>query len=256
MDKVKSKETEESGVKMLEFMKDILIIFARILTILPLLLVITLFMGKRAIGEIPVFDFLIVIILGALVGADIADPNIQHFPTALAIIFIGIFQRVVANWKISNRKIGRLLTLEPTVVIQNGKFIHKNLRKIRYSIDNVLQMLREKDVFDINEVETAIIEGNGALSVLKKPEKISVTREDLNIVNTTSLISLPVIIEGTIYSEVLRDFNLTEAWLIQQLSAQGVNNINRVFFASINRNHELHVSLRNENRMNIPTIKH
>ena len=87
---------------MFEFIKDILIIFARILTILPLLLFITLFMGKRAIGEIPVFDFLIVIILGALVGADIADPNIEHFPTALAIIFIGIFQRVVANLKISN----------------------------------------------------------------------------------------------------------------------------------------------------------
>ena len=148
---------------MLEFLKDMLIIFARILTILPLLLFITLFMGKRVIGEIPVFDFLIVIILGALVGADIADPDIKHLPTAIAIVFIGIFQRVVANWKISNRKIGKLLTLEPTVVIQNGKFIHKNLKKIRYSIDNVLQMLREK---------SAIIEPNGALSVLKKPEKM------------------------------------------------------------------------------------
>ena len=183
-------------------MKDILIILARILTILPLLLFITLFMGKRAIGEMPVFDFLIVIILGALVGADIADPNIEHLPTALAIIFIGIFQRVVANWKISNRKIEKLLTLEPTVVIQNGKFIDKNLKKIRYSIDNILQMLREKNVFDINEVETAIIEGNGALSVLKKPQKNAVTREDLNIVNITSSISFPVIIEGTINSAV------------------------------------------------------
>ena len=167
-------------------MKDMLIIFVRILTILPLLLFITIFMGKRAIGELPVFDFLIIVILGALVGADIADPNIKHLPTAIAIVFIGIFQRIVANWKISNRKIGRLLTLEPTVVIQNGKFIHKNLKEIRYSIDNILQMLREKDVFDINEVETAIIEGNGALSVLKKPHKNFVTREDMSIVNTTS----------------------------------------------------------------------
>ena len=237
-------------------MKDMLIIFARILTILPLLLFITLFMGKRAIGELPVFDFLIVVILGALVGADIADPNIKHLPTAIAIIFIGIFQRVVANWKISNRKIGRLLTLEPTVVIQNGKFIHKNLKEIRYSIDNILQMLREKNVFDINEVETAIIEGNGALSVLKKPHKNPVTREDINIVNTISSIAFPVIIEGTIYPSVLKHVNLSEAWLMQQLSAQGVNNINNVFFASINRNLELHISLKNENNINIPPIKH
>ena len=237
-------------------MKDMLIIFVRILTILPLLLAITLFMGKRAIGELPVFDFLIVVILGALVGADIADPNIKHLPTAIAIIFIGIFQRLVANWKISNRKIGRLLTLEPTVVIQNGKFIHKNLKEIRYSIDNILQMLREKDVFDINEVETAIIEGNGALSVLKKPHKNFVTREDMNIVNTTSSIAFPVIIEGTIYLSVLKHVNLNEAWLMQQLSAQGVNDINNVFFASINRNLELHISLKNESNINIPPIKH
>ena len=241
---------------MLEFMKDMLIIFARILTILPLLLFITLFMGKRAIGELPVFDFLIVVILGALVGADIADPNIKHLPTAIAIIFIGIFQRVVANWKISNRKIGRLLTLEPTVVIQNGKFIHKNLKEIRYSIDNVLQMLREKNVFDINEVETAIVEGNGTLSVLKKPHKNLVTREDLNIINATSSIAFPVIIEGTIYSNVLRHFNLDEAWLMKQLSEQGIHNINNIFFASINHNLELHVSLKNEDNIIIPPIKH
>ena len=241
---------------MLEFMKDILIVLVRIITILPLLLFTTLFMGKRAIGEIPVFDFLIVIILGAVVGADIADPNIEHLPTVITIIFIGVFQRIVAKWKISNRKIGKLLTLEPTVVIQDGKFVVKNLKKIRFSIDNILQMLREKNVFDINEVETAIIEGNGALSVLKKPEKNSVTREDMNIVNTTSSIAFPVIIEGNIYSDVLRNVNLSEAWLIQQLSAQGVNDINNVFFASINRNLELHVSLKNEHHLTIPPIKH
>lgn len=239
-----------------EFIKDILIIFARILTILPLLLFTTLFMGKRAIGEIPVFDFLIVIILGAVVGADIADPNIEHLPTIITIIFIGIFQRVIANWKISNRKIGKLLTLEPTVVIQNGKFLDKNLKEIRFSIDNILQMLREKNVFDINEVETAIIEGNGTLSVLKKTQKNSITREDMNIVNTKSSISFPVIIEGNIYLDVLRSFNLSEAWLIQQLSDQGVNDKDSVFYASINHNLELHVSLKNENNLVIPPIKH
>ncbi len=241
---------------MLEFMKDILIVFGRVLTILPLLLFTTLFMGKRAIGEIPVFDFLIVLILGSVVGADIADPNIHHLPTAMAIIFIGVFQRVVANWKISNRKIGKLLTFEPTVVIQDGKFINKNLKKIRYSIDNILQMLREKDVFDINEVETAIIEANGSLSVLKKSQKNAVTREDMNILTTSSSISFPVIVEGNIYSDVLKAVNLSEAWLIQQLSSQGVNNLNNVFFASINSNHELHVSLKNENHTTIPPIKH
>ncbi|WP_338655252.1 DUF421 domain-containing protein [Sporosarcina psychrophila] len=241
---------------MLEFMKDMLLILGRIVTIIPLLLFTTLFMGKRAIGELPVFDFLIVIILGALVGADIAEPDIKHLPTAFAIIAIGVFQRIVTRWKISNRKIGRLLTFEPTVVLQNGKFVNENLKKIRYSIDNILQMLREKDVFDINEVETAIIEANGALSVLKKPQKNSVTLEDMNIIKPTSTISFPVIVEGTLYTDVLRDVNLDEAWLQQELDNQGVNELKDVFFASINRNRELHISLKNEKNLAIPTIKH
>lgn len=241
---------------MLEFMKDMLLILGRIVTIIPLLLFTTLFMGKRAIGELPVFDFLIVIILGALVGADIAEPDIKHLPTAFAIIAIGVFQRIVTRWKISNRKIGRLLTFEPTVVLQNGKFVNENLKKIRYSIDNILQMLREKDVFDINEVETAIIEANGALSVLKKPQKNSVTLEDMNIIKPTSTISFPVIVEGTLYTDVLRDVNLDEAWLQQELDSQGVNDLKDVFFASINHNRELHISLKNEKNLAIPTIKH
>jgi uncharacterized membrane protein YcaP (DUF421 family) len=117
-------------------------------------------------------------------------------------------------------------------------------------------MLREKNVFDINEVETAIIEANGALSVLKKPHKNSVTLEDMKIVKTTSAISFPVILEGTIYSNVLRDLNLNEAWIEQQLSHLGIIDLKNVFFASINQNHELHVSLKDENNITIPPIKH
>lgn len=240
----------------MEFVKDILLVLGRIITIIPLLLFMTLFMGKRAIGELPVFDFLIILLLGAVVGADIADPNIKHLPTAISIIAIGIFQRIIANWKIKNRKIGKFLTFEPTVVVQNGKLVHENMRKVRYSIDNVLQMLREKNVFDINEVETAIIEANGALSVLKKPLKNAVTLEDLNIIKPTSLISFPVIVEGTVYADVLREVNLNEEWLNQELENQGVSHLKDVFFASINRKLELHVCLKNEKNLAIPPIKH
>ncbi|MCT8136759.1 DUF421 domain-containing protein [Anaerobacillus sp. CMMVII] len=216
----------------------------------------TIYMGKRAIGELPIFDFLIIVTLGAVVGADIADPSIHHFPTAVAIVLIGLFQRVVANLKISNRKIGRLITFEPTVVVQNGKFLDENLKKIRFSIDNILQMLREKDVFDLNEVETAIIEANGAISVLKKPSKSPVIREDLNIVKTNSQITFPVLVEGTVYTNVLRNFNLTEAWLNQELQKKGVYDQKTVFFAAVNRDLQLHISLKNDQNLKIPPILH
>lgn len=241
---------------MLDLWKDLLIVFGRIVTIIPLLLFVVLFMGKRAIGQLPVFDFIIVLILGSLVGADIADPDIHHMPTVFAIIAIGIFQRIIANWKLANRKVDRTLTFEPTVVIQNGKLIHENLKKIRYSIDNILEMLREKDTFDISEVETAIVEASGALSVLKKPQKNSVTREDMNMMNSTSSISFPVILEGTIYSDVLKKVNADEAWLMQELSNQGTKDLNDVFFASINQQQDLHITFKNEHDLTILPIRH
>lgn len=151
-----------------ELLKDLLIVLGRIVTILPLLLFTTIYMGKRTIGELPIFDFLIIIILGAVVGADIADPEIKHLPTAFTIVMIGLLQKLVSHLKIKNRKFGKLITFEPTLVIKDGNFLVKNMSKIGYSIDNILQMLRGKDIFDPAEVDLAIIEADGAMSVLKK----------------------------------------------------------------------------------------
>lgn len=78
----------------------------------------------------------------------------------------------------------------------------------------------------------------------------------MNIIKPTSTISFPVIVEGTLYTDVLRDVNLDEAWLQQELDNQGVKELKDVFFASINRNRELHISLKNEKNLAIPTIKH
>lgn len=227
----------------MEMLKDLFIVAGRILTIIPLLLIITLFMGKRSIGELPVFDFLVVIILGAVVGADIADPKIPHIHTAAAIVLIGLFQRIVSKMKIIHRKFGHMITFEPTIIIQDGQFIMSNLKRIRYSIDNVLQMLREKDVFDINEVHIAIIEANGGLSLLKKPDKSPVTIEDMYLTKKSPSLSYPVIVDGKEYTEVLAKLNLSSDWLKGQLSSIGIENMKEVFFASVNTNNELQVSL-------------
>ncbi len=109
-----------------EVLKDILLVYGRIFTILPLLLMATLFMGKRSIGELPVFDFLVIITLGAIVGADIADPTIKQIPTAAAVIALAILQRIVTATVIKNRRIGKALTFEPTIVIENGELIVNN----------------------------------------------------------------------------------------------------------------------------------
>ncbi|MGH4052211.1 MAG: DUF421 domain-containing protein [Clostridium sp.] len=208
------------------------------------MLFVALYMGKRSIGELPVFDFLVILTLGSVVGADIADPSVPHIPTAVAIVLIGLLQIIVSRAVIKHRKIGHLLTFDPTIVIQDGQLIVKNLEKLRYSIDNVLSMLREKDVFNIGDVHIGIIESNGNLSILKNDNKSVVTLEDMNLIKKTPSLSYPVIVDGQIHNDVLIKLDLPLVWLQQQLLNLNIESIDEVFFASINTNKELHVSLR------------
>ncbi len=228
----------------LDLAKELVILFFRIITVLPLMIFITIMMGRRSIAELPVFDFLVVITLGAVVGADLADPNIDHIHTGVAVILIGLFQIVVTKWKISNRTFGRLITFEPTIVIHNGQFLVKNLYKIRYSIDNILQMLRENDIFDVSHVELAIVEANGQLTIHKKPSKATVTLEDMGLTKSADL-SYPVVIDGKLYKEVLEQLHLSEDWFYQELSKLEIRDIKSIFFASLTDQKQLHVSLNN-----------
>lgn len=231
-------------------------VIGRIITILPFMLFIGLYMGKRSIGELPVFDFLVILVLGAVVGADIADPKIDHFHTVVAMVMIALLQKFIVLLKIKNRKIGKLLTFEPTVVIFNGKFLMKNMRNIQYSIDNVLQMLREKNVFHVEDVELAIIEANGNLSVKSFPNKEPITREDLGIRKEGKNFEIPIILDGEIQFDVLKRINKNEDWLREKLVAENVPDASRVFYGAINGEGKLYLSLKRYDPQNVPPIEH
>ncbi|WP_010268360.1 DUF421 domain-containing protein [Paenibacillus senegalensis] len=239
-------------LNLMHIAKDGLIVIGRIFTIFPLLLFITLFMGRRSIGELPIFDLLIIIALGAIVGADIADPKIEHIHTAIALIVIGLMQKLYSVFLVRSRRFGKLVSFEPIVVIKDGVFIVENMKKVRYPIDNVLQMLREVDIFDISEVDTAVLEANGKLTAFKKTEKSAVTRSDLNIAVQAAGIAYPVIMEGRIEREALKTLNLTEEWLNKQLKSKKIK-LSDVFFATANDNHELTITDRS-NQPPVPPI--
>nr|WP_108022200.1 DUF421 domain-containing protein [Melghirimyces profundicolus] len=241
----------------MEMIKDIPLILGRVVTILPLLLFVTLFMGRRSIGEMPVFDFLIIVVMGAVVGADIADPNIHHLPTFATILAIGLIQRLVSRLAVSRRKIGRLLTFEPAVVVWKGEFLPKTLGSIRYSVDNILVMLREQQIFDLDEVEMAVIEPNGNLSVQKRFEKQNVSKGDLNLpAPPVTDFSHPVILEGKVETDVLAFLKLDRDWLRQRLKQQGISSEKEVFFASVKPNGDLTVSLNQTGDLSPPPLKH
>ncbi|WHH60057.1 DUF421 domain-containing protein [Petroclostridium sp. X23] len=233
-----------------------LIVTFRIITILLLALVVTLIAGRRKIGELPVFDFIVIITLGAIIGADIADPKIHHLPTAYAVILLVGVQYLYSIVIIKNRKIGNLITFEPVVVIENGQFVKANLRKLKYSIDNILMMLREKDVFDVNEVEFAIIESTGQISVLKKSQYQPITAKEIKLNTEYKGLSIPLIVEGEVYEENLNKLNLSKDWLIAQLKDKNIESVESVFFAVINTDGQLYVSKGLEHTKDAHNLRH
>lgn len=233
-----------------------LIITFRVITIMILFLIITLITGRRKMGEIPVFDFLVFVTLSSVVGADIADPDIKHLPTAYAVVLISLLQFLYGVIIINNRKLGKLLTFEPIVVIENGQLVKGNLKKIKYSIDTILMMLRDKDIFDLSEVEFAIVESTGNLSVLKKTENLSATVKDVGGNALYKGLSVPVIVEGVLYEDNMKRLNITKEWLLKEIGKLGMKSEEYVFFAAMNAQGSLYVSQGKENINELNNLRH
>lgn len=219
-----------------------LVVTFRMITVILLFLVVALLMGKRHIGELSVFDFIIAVTLAAVAGADLADPKVPHGPTILAIIGLGIIHYIISKAILKNRKAGHLLTFDPTIVMQNGLILKENLAKIRYTVDELLSHLREKGIFDLGEVEFAILEPNGSLSVLKKSQYQPATPKDLKIATEYKGIATVVILEGKIDQEGLRSVSLSQQWLEDKIKQMGYNKVEDIFLAEINTKGELYVS--------------
>ncbi|MFC7060941.1 DUF421 domain-containing protein [Halobacillus seohaensis] len=242
----------------MDILMDSLKVIGRIVTILPFMLVIGLYMGKRSVGELPVFDFLVILVLGAVVGADIADPNIEHIHTAVAMVTLALLHQFIIFMKLKSRKVGKLLTFEPTVVIYNGEFLYENMKKVHYAIDNIVQMLREKSVFTVKDVEIAIVEANGQLSVKLKSEKEWATKSDMGVQVSKGEYDIPVILDGEIQYELLEKMNKDEDWIRQQLvnSQVQVTDVKQVFYGALTPSGTFIFSLKDRSSENIPPIDH
>lgn len=198
-------------------------IILRSITSFGLLLIGTRILGKQTISQMTIFDFIAAISLGTIAGnlAFNTSVKVSHFIIAFFIYVVIIFTTALISLK--SRKGRKFLAGDPTIVIQNGKILEKNMNKMRYTLDYLNHQLREKDVFNIEEVLFAIIETNGTLTVLKKPQFRNVTRQDLMIPITPEF-NLPIelIMDGEVIKENLEQNNLTESWLHLELKKRNV----------------------------------
>ncbi len=158
-------------------------------------------MGKRQIGELKPHEFVITILISAVATIPIQESSI---PLAYSLVPIMIFVSLeVLESALSMKSLGfrNALQGKPVFIIKNGVLQQKALSRLRFTMDDLIDALRQKDVFDISEVENAVVETNGSLSVQKKAEYCEVTLGDMNIKGEKSSAPVPIIIDSKPISE-------------------------------------------------------
>jgi len=222
----------------------------RTLFTLILLLLITRILGRRTLSELTFYDFVIGLIIGNIGASIITDQSsIRNGIIALIISTLWILAINIVSLKfISARK---LFEAEPLLVINKGKILENNLKKRYYNVNDLLELLREQGTFDPSQVEIAIIEADGDLSVLKKQEYQPASIKDLNIqiksqFPASSLVGKEVIVDGKVLDQSLVQCGLTLDQLKAQLSAMGITAIDDVTLAMISPEGKLYVDKKND----------
>ncbi len=207
---------------------------------LAVLVAVWLAAGKRQMADLTPVDFALSITAGTVAGASIADPDIGLGHVLVALAMLGVLQIAVSWISIKFRGVYTRLNYAPTVVVEDGQIIKANLRGARLTAEMLLQLLREKDVFDITEVELAILEPTGRLSVLKKAEHLPVTASRLGQKVTPNRVLVPVVLEGELQEETLAKMGFS-ADQIEEFRGRYGARLGDVFVALMDREGQLHV---------------
>ncbi|MDL2280252.1 DUF421 domain-containing protein [Selenomonadales bacterium OttesenSCG-928-I06] len=221
----------------MEFITTTLIkVFITVMT----LMAIVLFTGYRRLGDLTPFDFVISVTMGAVAGSLIIEPNVGISNALIAIFTLGFLKMLISWLSIKSRFLNNQMNFKPIVVIENGLIIKKNLAKVRLPLESLLQMLREKGIFDVTCVELAVLESMGNLSVLKKAEHQAITPQDLNVISLPNTILTPVIFEGKLRENALQKLGFSQEE-IAEFKEKNKEKLKEIFIAFLDQNNKFHI---------------
>jgi len=190
--------------------------------------------GKQQIAQLTFLDYVLAITVGSI-ASSMTIIKIETFGPSLAGLLTWFFWSLVIGFiSLKSRIMSKLFHGKPTIVIQNGKILEQNIGKLpNYKIEDLRSQLRDKSVFSLGDVEYAILETSGELSVQKKAEKQTVTREDMNLNPDYAGLPRRIIFQGKIIEKNLKGIDLTEEQLYQKLKKLGISNIKEVMYGAI-----------------------
>ena len=219
-----------------------------------LLLVLVKRIGKQQVTQLTFFDYIVGITIGSMASTLSVQVNENTWATMAGMAVWTFLAIALALMGLKSPYMRKVIEGIPEIVIQNGKINTDVLRKNKLSADDLLMMLRSKDVFNLEDVEFAVLEQNGKLSVMLKSQKQPLTPQDMNI--PTQYMGLPanLIEDGCLNMEALKSVKLSKAWLEYQLRKKNITDIKDVFLAQLDTRGNLFIDMKDsKTTYTIPT---
>jgi len=217
----------------------VLVVFARTLILYAVVVIVMRIMGKRQIGQLQPFELVVAIMISELASVPMQNTGIPLINGIIPILTLLVAQITMSFISLKSIKARGIICGKPSILIENGKVNEGELRKEMYTINDLLEQLRIKNIQNIADVEFAILETNGQLSVIPKPQKRPVNPEDLSIPTKYEGLPIALIIDGKINYGNLAKTNHDVNWLQTQLNNSGISNLKNVLFASLDSNGNL-----------------
>lgn len=198
------------------------VVFIRAVILYCVLIFSVRLMGKKQIGELQPSELAITILISNIATLPVEDLSIPLITGLLPVLTL-VCLDVIMSWiSLKSRKVRGLMSGEPVVVISNGKVDQQKLYNLRFTTDDLMEALRSKDIFDPEEVQFAVVETTGKISVYPKFKNRTVTNEDMNIKNVSSDPPAVVVQDGKVMESSLKRLGLGMGWLDKILNENGV----------------------------------
>lgn len=169
-------------------------------------------MGKRQLGELQPTELVITILISNIASLPIEDPSIPMTMGAIPILVLVGFELFVSNISLKSRKFRKFISGNPIVVIQEGKIDQAALHDLRFSIDDLMESLREQGIFNVKDVQFAIVETTGKVSALQKFEAQTITPKMLNMSGKDESPPIVIVSDGKVIQDALDHYNISSKW--------------------------------------------
>lgn len=193
------------------------------------LFILTKIMGNKEISQLSMFDYIIGITIGSIAAEMSTALESDFMQPLVAMIIYAVVAIIISFLNNKSLKIRRFLYGKTIMLLDNGILYRKNFKKAKLDLNEFLAQCRTNGYFNINDIQTAMMEANGKISFLPKSGKRPATPDDINIKVDFEKLTINVILDGVLLKENLYATNHDEIWLQKQLTSQGIQNIKDIF---------------------------